>query len=350
MDFSRDKAKLELENSLLPLIQEDFPSHSRVHPLRTFSSEMITAYVKRDDELGFGITGAKIRKYRSLIPFLLAQGIKEVVAIGGAHSNNIVGISQLLIEKGIKPTLFLRSTVSPKLQGNALLTSLLVKDSDIHWISRSEWASVEAEALKYATSKSSGGDKVFVLREGSSVSEALPGALTLALDIIRNEEEGKIQFQDIFIEAGTGLTAISLILAYAWLRKECNIHVLLLAEEKEAFEKELAFFHHSFEELIQQSCTYPKKYTLHRPKNARSFGSVNSRIFQEIITVARDEGILIDPIYSGKLFIETKRILYENPVQGNVLLIHSGGGLALSGYGEQLETYLTNTDLSERLV
>lgn len=339
---SKGKARQELENLLQPLLKEDFPSHSRVHPLRTFSSEMFSAYVKRDDELGFGITGAKIRKYHSLIPFLLSRGVEEVVAIGGAHSNNIVGISQLLIEKGIKPTLFLRASVSPKLQGNALLTSLLVQDSDIHWISRDEWHNVEKEAVEYASSQSAKDKNVFVLPEGAAVKEALPGALTLAIDILRNEKDCQTQFQDIFIEAGTGLTAISLILAYTWLRKDSTIHVLLLAEEKEAFERELTLFHGFFEKFMQKDCPFPRNYTLHLPVNARSFGSVNSRTFQEMISIAREEGILTDPIYSGKLFLESKRILQENPAKGNVLLIHSGGGLALSGYGDQLQKHLTD--------
>lgn len=115
-----------------------YPSHSRIHPLKTFGDAQTPCFVKREDELGFGISGFKIRKYSSLIPHLQVHKIKEAILIGGPYSNNIVGLTQLMIENNIQPTLFLHGDSDTKKIGNFLLTSLIVSSDSIHWISRDE--------------------------------------------------------------------------------------------------------------------------------------------------------------------------------------------------------------------
>lgn len=126
--------------------QAPYPLQSRIHPLRSFHFPATQCFIKRDDELGFGVSGSKIRKYRTLIPFLYRSNIKEVILIGSVQSNHILSCVQLLIEKGITPTLFLRGDPKRPLQGNALLTSLFVPSSSIHWYSKENWKKVEEEA------------------------------------------------------------------------------------------------------------------------------------------------------------------------------------------------------------
>lgn len=314
-------------------IDRPYQVHSRVHPLHSFTFPFSSCFVKRDDELGFGITGSKLRKYNSLLPALLKDEIEEVVVIGSAQSNNVLGISQLLIENRIQPTLFLKQPSHTEMKGNLLLTNLLVSDKDIHWIPGSKWNSAEQLAENY---KQNNSKKIFILKEGASVTESLPGALTLPVDILKNEQQLNLQFDHIFVESGTGLMAIALILGYAWMQKTTTIHVLLLAGDDFYFLNQLTFFHRAFEKLVSSSIPIPNNFVLHQPKQCKSFGSTNSSIFKEIRFVARMEGFFIDPIYTAKLFIETRRILCEDPLTGNILINHSGGGLSLFGFHDRL--------------
>ncbi len=313
-----------------------YPSHSRVHPLKTFGDTQTPCFVKREDELGFGISGFKIRKYSSLVPHLLANKIKEAILIGGAYSNNIVGLTQLLIENSIQPTLFLHGDTDTKKIGNFLLSSLMVSNDSIHWISRDEWPNVQEKAALYAKKQSK---RTVIIPEGASVPESLPGALTLALDIIENERQSNITFEHIFIDSGTGMMACATVLAFAWLNKETNIHVVLMAEEEKEFLETLSTINTQFESLIggQMKWLFVKeKLKLYRPHVSRAFGSTNKTIFDEIGRIMRTEGFLTDPVYSVKLFLESRRIITQENIKGNCLLIHSGGGLTLMGFQEQL--------------
>lgn len=276
----------------------EYPSHSRIHPLNSFGPNV---YVKRDDELSFGITGSKYRKYLSLIPWLLKKEAKEVVLIGSAYSNHVMGFSQLLIENGIKPIPFLLKGSNKKPTGNLLLTSMLC--DEIHWIDRSEWSLVEEMADTFARAR----ERCIVIPEGAAIPEALAGAKTLAEDIERNEKENGLRFDHILVDAGTGMTALGLA------GMQAKIHVLLLA--KSALE-------------------LPAHFTCHHPENARSYGSVNRQVFNTIREIAKHEGILTDPIYSAKLFDEARRIFKD--LEGNKLIVHSGGGLALMKYQDNL--------------
>ena len=309
--------------------------HSRLHKLKTFSNDKRCSYVKRDDELGFGISGSKLRKYSSLLPYLLANRYEQALLIGTAYSNQILGLTQLLIENRIKPLLFLLGDPNLSPKGNLLLLSLLVEKEDCHWLTRSEWPEIEVIAKNYAAKSDL---KTLIVPEGASFEIALPGALTLALDILENEKETE-PFDHIFIDAGTGLSAIVTILAFVFLEKETVVHVVLLAGTKEAFLENLQRFQKSFERLLGvflEEKALLRQFRLYKSREAPAFGSTNSSIFKEIGFLAKEEGFFTDPIYSAKLFLEASHILKEEKLEGNVLVIHSGGALTLMGFQKEL--------------
>jgi 1-aminocyclopropane-1-carboxylate deaminase/D-cysteine desulfhydrase-like pyridoxal-dependent ACC family enzyme len=311
-----------------------YNSASRVHRLKTFGDEQALCFVKRDDELSFGISGSKIRKYLSLIPFLLKNLVKEAVVIGGVYSNNVLGLSQVLIENSIQPTLFLLGEKPVKPVGNFLLTSLLVPKESIQWISRADWKNVDQLAKDYADQQQ---HKTIIIPEGACMVEALPGALTLAVDIIRNEKQLGLQFDHIFLDAGTGLTAIATLLAFAWLKKPVTLHVVQMADGEKEFLGNLSQFKNDFEELVEQKVeelSIKERLKLYTPSTARSFGSTNRQIFQEIRRLAQEEGFLTDPIYTAKLFLTARHLVNQHTIKGNCLIVHSGGGLSLIGFQE----------------
>lgn len=331
------------QKCLTTIPQSSYPLHSRVHPLRSFLFPHTTCYVKRDDELGFGISGSKIRKYRSLIPFFLNTGIQEVVVIGSAYSNHVLSIIQLLIENGLSSTLFLRGQPTRSKIGNSLLISLFVSPNSIHWFSKTEWPSVQSFADKYAQQQQ---HLTFVLPEGGGCAEALPGALTLCLDLLENEKERGQTFDHVFIEAGTGFMASALILGLSWLEHPTLVHVLVLAQNQVAFLGQLTRCHTMFSQWLDLPCPFPQNFVLHLPQISGNFGQHSTFLFERMSHLAREEGFLTDPIYTAKLFIETHHLLNQGEIKGNILIHHSGGALTLTGFQEQLQKTQKNPYLS----
>jgi 1-aminocyclopropane-1-carboxylate deaminase len=319
--------------------QADYPVHSRIHSLKT----ILNCYIKRDDELGFGFNGSKARKFRTLIPHLLHNGIKDAIIIGSANSNNVLSLSQLCIENQINTHLFLKQYHDNHSKGNFLLTRLITSPSKIHWLTSENWPKVSREAEDYLKTLIA---PAIVIPEGSALPIAMLGSLSLAFDIIENEQQHNIYFDHIFIDAGTGLTAIALILAYAYLQKKTMIHVVLIAGSTQTFYGTLKEYHHFFTHWLNEPSLLPQNYTLHHPVTAKSFGSVNTSILSEIHSIASQEGILVDPIYSAKLFATAKNIIKTINNPGSSLLIHSGGALSLNGYQTPIDHYLLRTHAS----
>lgn len=313
---------------------------SRVHRLRSFPSLNRQCFVKRDDELSFGISGSKMRKYCSLVPYLLNQKVDHALLIGGAFSNNVLGLSQLLIENGIKPLFFLRGEAGQSLKGNLLFTSLFADLDSIYWIPRSQWAQAESIAENHADLLKQNGHRPLVIPEGASLEPALEGALTLPLDIVRNECCLNLTFDHIFIEAGTGMMASTLIHAFAAERRTCKIHVLLLGEGESAFTTRLNHWQPAIAKLLTREIPINPHFKLYAPEHGASFGSVSASLFEEIKNIARTEGFLTDPIYSAKLFLESRRMIKEQSLTGNILIVHSGGALSLAGFQERLTKLL----------
>lgn len=301
------------------VIDSLWPLCSRVHSLNHFPSNGLRVYIKRDDELGCGISGTKLRKYASLIPYLKAQRIEHLVVIASPQSNNLLAILQLAREFQFQLTLFLLKPRHEQVQGNFKLSQLFMDPSEVIWVDRSEWPEVETKARSYAASLDCSS---FVLPEGASVPQALPGAMTLAADICRNEKELGVVFDHVFVDAGTGFSAAALIKAMSDLQHRAVIHVLLLADTEAVFRSKLQAW-------IGQEMS---NYRCYLPSTAKSFGTFNATIAKEIRRMAREEGVLTEPIYSAKLCHEARILLSSQAVHGNVLLIHSGGLLTLSGF------------------
>ncbi len=317
------------------------PCQSRVHPLRSFDYPGVACFVKREDEVGFGISGTKLRKYFSLFPRILEEKPDMGVLTGGASSNHVVSMAQLLREHGIEPVAFLLGDPSLPLQGNLLWIHLLIKPENIHWVPRNGWSQLDTLAQEYAEKKKQEGVIAAVIPKGGSGVGALKGSATLALDIVRNERELGMTFDHLIIDTGTGLTACALLHALAYLGKSCEVHMVQMAGTKEEWEEMLKGTHQEWEDLIQAPSPFPTRFSLHVPRQAPSFGSVNRQVLQTVIDLARGEGFLTDPVFTAKLFSEGRALIQENSWKGNILFIHSGGALGLSGFSSALAAVIS---------
>jgi 1-aminocyclopropane-1-carboxylate deaminase len=280
---------------------------SRIHPLKTFKN----TWIKRDDELMYG---TKTRKFATLIPFLKTE--RRVGLLGGKYSNNLVGLSQLCIQNGIEPILYLNGEKEKPI-GNHLLIHLIVKPENIHYIPHGDYARIVSEKQPH-----------MMIPEGANHIYAFYGLFTLVDDILRNESENNIKIDNIYIDSGTGMSAISLILGLSLLgRFDIKVHVLQLG--KLDFSSELHRFKSSLMETKSMEKLIPFDVT-----TVNGFTKGKSDRFKYIQTFCRDEGILLDPLYSCNLFPFVQKSL-ENTI-GTNLVIHSGGTQALFGFQDQL--------------
>ncbi len=318
-------------------LHSHFILQSRIHKLKSFGRDNV--FVKRDDELSSGITGSKYRKFASLLPYISQNNFDEILIIGSAQSNNVAGLLQLLNENNVKASLMLLESNEADKRGNLLWMHLLYDMAAAIWVKREDWKNVNELAKNYASNEYQlHGKNVFVVEEGCAVPQALPGAITLADDILQYEAMEETIFNNIFIDSGSGTAAIGLLYGLALAGSAYrSVYITLIAGTEAEFTQQ-------YKKLIKAAAgiyNLPEKYFggniyFSRSLLAPSFGSITTQVLEEVKNIALSEGILAEPVYTAKHFYTARKIIQQNNLQGNSLIINSGGSLGLAGFQEKL--------------
>jgi 1-aminocyclopropane-1-carboxylate deaminase/D-cysteine desulfhydrase-like pyridoxal-dependent ACC family enzyme len=319
---------IQPDRSLLPL--------SPIHTVALSHAGSGKVWVKREDAFGFGFAGTKMRKYASLIPFMLHNGVEQAALIGGAFSNNLLILPQILSMYGIRSQLFIRGEETTAIIGNHFLIRLLHSQQQIRWVSRSDWVYVDEIVAAYAESETAQGRKVMPVPEGAFMPQALPGAITLADDIYRNEGEHAVQFQHIFSDAGTGFATLAAMLHDVARFPNRQWHILLLADDEITFRQKLQQMHAWYCTYRQQPMPIPKNFSLYRHS---AFGKVGQSELLSVKYMARNHGIICDPVYTGKLWAVVQQTLQQQALDGEILVLQSGGA-SVMGFNNTLSKHL----------
>jgi 1-aminocyclopropane-1-carboxylate deaminase/D-cysteine desulfhydrase-like pyridoxal-dependent ACC family enzyme len=128
------------------------------------------------------------------------------------------------------------------------------------------------------------------------------------------------------------MIAQSLLAVAAALDMKAFFHVVVLAGSYEEFQSGLSRVIQYARDFLGVPLNSLPDYRKYDSATARSFGSANKTVFKEIQRIAREAGILTDPVYSAKLFLTARQTIRDQALKGNILLVHSGGGLTLTGF------------------
>ncbi len=304
---------------------------SRIHKSLCLSSKNAHVFIKRDDELSAMISGSKYRKYAGLLPFLKNQKIKNCILMGSSFSNHLVGFPQLLIENNITPYTVTLSRTYQKEVGNLVYLKSIIPSSNRLELPSDLWSNRVEISKKYFS------DLVdsFILDEGGESPFSILGAMSIALDL---QKQGP--FDHIFVDVGSGLSAIGLLIGLNFVSYTPLVHVVSMAISNEQFENKYNDYLKKLEGLL----SFPLrkyKYTFEHAV-PKSFGSTSPTLFKKIINVVRSEGVFFDPLYGIKLYGSAEKFIETS--NGKILIIHSGGVQSLSGFQEQLKKAITQEE------
>lgn len=339
----------KLRDWILKNTCQKHPLYSRIHKINRNCKDSNSPHcnIMREDELSSGIIGSKFRKYTSLIPYLKKRGVAQVGIIGGPNSNNTLAALQLMKENGIHPMLFIRRAADESLKGNSLYSSMLCSANERIIIEREKWPSVETSAKKWADEQCAAGIKTVYVSEGAFEFASIAGTMTLAQEILRQEKKQNTVFENIYIDSGTGTSAIGLILGLRYLdTTPRKVGVTLIAGEEDEFKQKLSCQTKWLQEQMEDELEPISEIDTYflQPPTAKSFGAINKTLLEKTISIAREYGLLMDPIYSVKHFMAMEKHMAQFPDETPPLFVFNGGSLGLSGFQEQLRNTLLAFD------
>ncbi len=302
-------------------------------------------FVKRDDQTGLAFGGNKARKLDFILADALARGSQSVVTWAGVQSNwarmTAAGSRRL----GMTPILVLQrgehQSVSPA-DGNLLLDRLL--GAELHLLEPGEDRDAVVEEVTKA--EQAAGRNPYVVsvggsRTGGSMDRPL-GAVAYAnafRELLGQARAEGVGITHLVHASGSGSTQAGLVVGARALAPEVEIIGISSGGSKEAGERNvLAIARETAEAMGLDLTIDPEHVTVLDDYVGEGYGILNEAVVEAITLTARTEGILLDPVYTGKAMGGLLALVRDgrfSPTDA-VVFLHTGGTPALFPYREGL--------------
>lgn len=305
---------------------------TQIEKLDRLSKELqANIYIKRDDQTGSEYAGNKVRKLEYLVQDALDRGCDLLITCGGIQSNHCRATVAVAARLGLKAAVLLRISEEPPVKGNYFLDKLM--GADVHFCTGDEYRYHRAAIMeKMAGDYRAQGYKPYVIPEGASNAIGSLGYYNCMQEILMQEKEMGIRFDALVVATGSGGTYAGLYLANEVLELGKRVIGMAVCDDTGYFTKvayEIASEAlqylpqpHSAKQLIKEHIEINDRYVgigyaLSRPEE-----------LEFIKKTARQEGVIFDPVYTGKGMYG----LYNELQPGgnlrsarNILFIHTGG-------------------------
>lgn len=286
----------------------------------------VNLYIKRDDFTGVELSGNKVRKLEFAIAQALSQGAKTLITCGGIQSNHARATAAAARKLGLNIHLVLRSEPSPPLQGNYLLNHLFgAKVTLLPAETFSDTYEQVMNDLKETYDQQ--GAPAYIIPIGASNAIGNFGYCHAFQEIATQEKALNITFDTIVCTVGSGGTYGGLLLGKLLNHSNKRILGFNISSTASAFQIEIAKIVNESLSLLDLKATItPEDIDLIDGYAGRGYALSTPEEIDFIKEIAQLEGLILDPVYTGKAF----RGLISELKQGNldtqnILFIHTGG-------------------------
>jgi D-cysteine desulfhydrase len=286
----------------------------------------VSLWWKRDDLTGVELSGNKVRKLEFLLADAEARGADTLITCGGVQSNHCRATALAAARRGLGCVLLLRvpdPAAPPPPAGNSLLDGLA--GAEIRYVSFAEYrrrdeifAAVEAELAQQ-------GRRPYVIPEGGSNALGAWGYVT-AIAELRAQLPGPAT---IVYAAGSGGTGAGIELGlrlHEWTGARAV--GFAVCDDRAFFQERIAAIAGEASRRWNLGITVaPHDVEIDDRFIGPGYAQTTPEMLDAIGDVARTEGLILDPVYTGKAFFGMMRVLAEDPraLGDTVVFLHTGG-------------------------
>jgi len=309
-----------------------------LQPLDRLSEEVGTRiWIKRDDLTDAVASGNKIRKLEYTIGQALAEDADVLVTWGGVQSNHCRATAALAARLGLKSHLVLRGKQPGEFDGNLLIDRLV--GANITFAALPDYQQMDDTYHQLQSSYARDGLKTYRIPVGASDEIGLWGYISCAEELKEDFMMARIAPEAIVSATGSGGTLAGLIIGNALHELGSEVFAFNVCDDEDYFQKKIS---EDFKRWRQRYDTELDPSTLEinviDGYVGPGYGKATPEVFMTIHKLAQLEGIVLDPVYTGKAFhamlqqIDSGRFESMN----DIVFIHTGGMLGLFPQKEKL--------------
>lgn len=284
-------------------------------------------YIKRDDQTGTEISGNKIRKLEFSIKEAIDQGCDTLITCGGIQSNHCRATAAVAAKLGLKSCLVLKGKSDAESDGNLFLNKLF--GAEIRFITPEYYKDRRMEIMEQIKIEmEKKGLKPYIIPEGASNGIGSFGYYKAMKEIIAQEREMGVHFDGIIVATGSGGTYSGLLLASKLLNYTGQIYGVNVCDDEE-------YFRNRIHEILNESSNYLdvnlsfSRDEIHIIDGyvGRGYALSSQEELNFIQELAKLEGIILDPVYTGKAMYGLTEEIKKGNFRDcrNILFIHTGG-------------------------
>ena len=289
-------------------------------------------FIKRDDVTPLAMGGNKLRKLEFLAADALREGADTLITAGAIQSNHVRQTAAVAAKLGLHCVALLENPIGTRAEnyltnGNRLLLDLF--NTQVEMCDALTQPNVQLEEL--ATRIEAQGYRPYVIPVGGSNALGALGYVESALEIAQ-QCEGAVELSSIVVASGSAGTHAGLAVGLEQLMPGAElIGVTVSRKAADQLPKVVALQQAVASSLELQATA---GIQLWDDYFAPGYGTPNDEGMEAVKLLAQLEGILLDPVYTGKAMaglidgINQKRFKDEGPI----LFIHTGGAPALFAY------------------
>jgi D-cysteine desulfhydrase family pyridoxal phosphate-dependent enzyme len=297
-------------------------------------------FFKRDDLTGLALGGNKTRMFEFTLGEALQRGVTTVVAGAAVQSNYCRQLAAACSKLGLGLHLVLRKTPGegdPEIQGNLLLDLLFSAKIEIIEADVMEQEKVINRVAEKLIGK---GHRVYMGRKSSLADLGLEavGYVNCALELYDQLRESDLQINSIFVSSST-TTQAGLLLGAQYLNCDFQIVGVSPVDWIEDIPSEIARIANDAATRLRVDLTVsPSEIINLGGYVGEGYGRLTPEALEAIKLVARTEGVLLDPIYTGKAMAALIDRIRKKEIGSDETLVflHTGGFPALFAYNKDL--------------
>lgn len=307
-----------------------------IEKLKVISKELNgpNILIKRDDLLiGLAEGGNKIRKLEYVMADALANKADTIITCGAVQSNHCRLTLAAAVKEKLKCKLVLEERVpnSYKAQasGNNLLYQLLGVD-EIQVVKNGTDLMIEMQ--KMADKVRSEGGTPYIIPGGASNEIGSTGYVSCAQEILKQMEEENLNIDYIVCASGSGGTHAGLLAGLHGSMSDIPVIGINVRAEKDIQEQKIyELANKTIKYLAGEGSISKERVNCFDNYVGAGYSLPTDEMIEAIRLLAKTEGILLDPVYSGKAMAGLIDLIRKNHFkkEDNVLFIHTGGVPAL---------------------
>ncbi len=283
-------------------------------------------WVKRDDLTGCTLSGNKVRKLEFICAHAIDNGYDTLITCGGLQSNHCRATAFAGAQLGLSVHLLLRGEHPGQLEGNLLLDYLA--GATVSCYPRQQYAQEQARLFEqWQAHYDQLGRKALAVPTGGSDGIGAWGYIAACEEMHTQFEAAGIAQAHIVTATGSGGTQAGLTAGVQLHQLPATVWGVNVCDDEQYFLDKVAA------DIGDLRRRYPALAPLTARPNVidgyvgKGYAVADPAVFDLIAELARIEGLVLDPVYTGKAFAGLLSEIESGRFDGveDIVFIHTGG-------------------------